>query len=317
MYNSFVSVVSVINSPWEKSKVPELLKNVYDTCRTAFSDFEIILVNNLSGENIDPAIEPLEEDLKHQVSLINLSNKVNRNNAMLAGLDRSNGDYTVIFDIDTYAHPEVITLLFDKTREHFDVVYLRAKDRKIKLKHRLFYWIFYYIIRNYSQLKIDEKALNVRIISRRALNSLLRLRENLRYMKAIYSIVGFRTTFIESTLPLHDEQEPFSERFQTLLVAISSFTTFLRATLLRIFLFSIVFLMAVIGNALKVKFTGIDVFGIPSENAITGWTFLVVLMSVFFAITCLNLYIMSIYLSNIYHEIKQRPLYLIESIKRF
>ena len=36
-----------------------------------------------------------------------------------------------------------------------------------------------------------------------------------------------------------------------------------------------------------------------------------------FAITCLNLYIMSIYLSNIYNEIKQRPLYIIESIKRF
>lgn len=317
MYNSFISVVSVINTPWEKSKVPELLQNVYKTCKETFSDFEVILVNNLPGENIDPEIENLDQDLKHQVSLINLSNKVNRNNAMLAGLDRSNGDYTVIFDIETYPHPEVITQLFEKTREHFDVVYLRAKDRKIKLKHRFFYWIFYYIIRNYSQLKIDEKALNVRIISRRALNSLLRLRENLRYMKAIYSIVGFRTTFIESDLPQQDEGESFSERFQTLLVAISSFTTFLRATLLRIFLFSIVFLLAVIGNALKVKFTGIDVFGIPSENAITGWTFLVVLMSVFFAITCLNLYIMSIYLSNIYHEIKQRPLYLIESIKRF
>ncbi len=136
-------------------------------------------------------------------------------------------------------------------------------------------------------------------------------------MKAIYSIVGFKTTYIETDLPLQDEHEKFSERFQTLLVAISSFTTFLRSTLLRIFLFSIAFLIAVVGNALKVKFTGIDIFGTPADGALAGWTFLVVLMSVFFAITCLNLYIMSIYLSNIYNEIKQRPLYLIESIKRF
>ena len=42
-----------------------------------------------------------------------------------------------------------------------------------------------------------------------------------------------------------------------------------------------------------------------------------VLISVFFAITCLNLYIMSIYLSNIYSEIKNRPLYIIESVKRY
>jgi K+-transporting ATPase A subunit len=44
---------------------------------------------------------------------------------------------------------------------------------------------------------------------------------------------------------------------------------------------------------------------------------LVVLMSVFFAITCLTLYIMSIYLSHIYNEIKNRPLYIIESVKRY
>jgi hypothetical protein len=72
----------------------------------------------------------------------------------------------------------------------------------------------------------------------------------------------------------------------------------------------------VVVNALKVKFSGIDIFGNLSE-ATTGWTFLVILISVFFAITCLNLYIMSIYLSNIYNEIKQRPLYIIESVKRF
>ena len=76
------------------------------------------------------------------------------------------------------------------------------------------------------------------------------------------------------------------------------------------------FLIGVVINALKVKFTGVDLFGNVGE-ALGGWTFLVVLISVFFAITFLNLYIMSIYLSNIYNEIKQRPLYLIESVRRF
>jgi hypothetical protein len=43
----------------------------------------------------------------------------------------------------------------------------------------------------------------------------------------------------------------------------------------------------------------------------------VVLTSIFFAITCLMLYIMSIYLANIYQEIKHRPMYIIESVQRF
>jgi len=75
-------------------------------------------------------------------------------------------------------------------------------------------------------------------------------------------------------------------------------------------------LIIVIINALKVKFAGYDLLGNPQE-AVSGWTFLVVLMSIFFAITCLNLYIMAIYLANIYHEIKKRPLYIIESVQRF
>ena len=69
-------------------------------------------------------------------------------------------------------------------------------------------------------------------------------------------------------------------------------------------------------NAIKVKITNVDIFGDHHET-LSGWAFLVVLMSVFFAITCLNLYVMSIYLSNIYTELKNRPPYIIESVKRF
>jgi hypothetical protein len=66
----------------------------------------------------------------------------------------------------------------------------------------------------------------------------------------------------------------------------------------------------------KVKLTNIDVFG-ERQPVLSGWSFLVVMISSFFTITCLNLYIMSIYLSNIYAEIKNRPLYIIESVRRF
>jgi ABC-type Na+ efflux pump permease subunit len=69
-------------------------------------------------------------------------------------------------------------------------------------------------------------------------------------------------------------------------------------------------------NAVKVKLTQVDIFGEQVES-LSGWAFLVVLMSVFFALTCLILYVMSIYLSNIYSEIKNRPLYFIKSVRRF
>jgi hypothetical protein len=317
MFNSFISIVGVINQREELQALPEYLQGLYAVLQANFSDFEFILVNNDFGQPIDAYIEPLPEAIKKNIYLLNLSRHTNPNHAILAGLDRANGDYTLIFELAFYREPEWVLRLFEKTREHYDIVYLRAQYRQVGLRFRPFYKLFYYILRRYSTLQVDAKAHDTRIISRRALNSLLRLRENLRYMKAIYSIVGYKTAFLETPVPLQGSQaESFGERFRTSLIAITSFTTFLRSLLLWIFVSSLIFLLGVIVNALKVKFTGIDLFGNTGEP-FAGWTFLVVLIAVFFATTCLNLYIMSIYLSNIYNEIKQRPLYIIESIKRF
>ena len=314
MYNCFISIVAVVENAQEIQRLPDYLANLHPMLEQTFSDYEIILVNNTAGRTFDQEIAPLPDALRQNIFMLNLSSPVNKNHAIVAGLDRSNGDYTVIFEFDFYQKPELIEQLYLDSIKGSDIVYLRAKTRQTSI--RLLYKLFYWILRNYSNLKMDDRAHDSRIISRRALNSLLRLRENLRYMKAIYSIVGYRTSYIEVEEPLRHDDSSFTEKFRTSLVAITSFTTFLRTLLLWIFLFSIVFMVLVIVNAVKVKMTNIDLLG-TYHDAIPGWTFLVVINSIFFAITCLILYIMSIYLSNIYQEIKHRPMYIIESVKRF
>lgn len=283
-----------------------------------FSDFEFVLVNNhCAVSEIDEAIRPLPEELRKNIFLLNLSTPVSRDNALLAGLDRANGDYTAILDFDFADQPQVLTQLWERSQQGYDIVYLRARERRLPWAQRLLYRIFYFILKKYSQLRIDPWAHHTRLISRRALNSLLRLRENSRYLKANYALVGYQTSFLATDVPLHPEEETsFGDQFRTALVAVTSFTTFLRSLLLWIFLFSVLVAGVAVFNAVKVKLTNVDIFGDHVET-LSGWAFLVVLISVFFAITCLNLYIMSIYLSNIYSEIKNRPLYIIESVKRF
>lgn len=316
MHNSFISIVTVIDNLESTKLLKEHLTNLYGILSSSFSDYEIILVNNIHLRDYSGIIDDLPADLKQHIFMLNLSSPVNRNHAIVAGLDRSNGDYTVIFDIKFYKKCELVEQLYLKSSAGSDIVYLKARKRQLKMRYTLFYKIFYWILKTYSDLQVDEKAHDSRIISRRALNSLLRLRENLRYMKAIYSIIGFSTDFIEVAEPLSEDQYNFGDKFRTSLVAISSFTNFLRSLLLWIFLVSLLFMGIVIINAIKVKLTNIDLLGTYHE-ALPGWTFLVVLTSMFFAITCLMLYIMSIYLANIYQEIKHRPMYILESVKRF
>ncbi len=294
------------------------LTGLYTELAANFSDYEFVLVNNHCDQaEIDAVIRRLPENLRKNIFLLNLSTPVSRDNALLAGLDRSNGDYTVVFEFDFAENPTLLTQLWEKSQTGFDVVYLRASERRLSWRQRILYRVFYGILNRYSNLRIDPRAHHTRIISRRALNSLLRLRENSHYLKANYALVGYNTAALNTQKPLFPDQElTFGEQFRTSLVAITSFTTFLRSLLLWIFLASCLVAFAAIFNAIKVKITNVDIFG-GHQEAISGWAYTVVLMSVFFAITCLNLYIMSIYLSNIYSELKNRPLYIIESVKRY
>lgn len=316
--HAFISVVGVLQAPRELRVLPQWLMGLDAVLRAHFSDYEFVLVNNRCDQpSIDETIRPLPEDLRKNIFLINLSTPVSRDNALMAGLDRANGDYTAIVEFDFADQPEWLPKLWEKSREQFDIVYLRARERRLPLVQRAFYTLFYAILRRYSQLRIDPWAHHTRLISRRALNSLLRLRENSHYLKANYAMVGYQTAHLETDMPLHPEPEArFGEQFRNALVAITSFTTFLRTLLLWIFIFSVAVAAVTVINAVKVKLTQVDLLGGHHET-LSGWAFLVVVMSVFFAITCLNLYVMSIYLSNIYSEIKNRPLYIIESVKRY
>lgn len=318
MHHSFLSVIAVLQTQSQIRVLREWLTGVYAELSGNFSDFEFILINNHCDQAvIDAVIQPLPEELRKNIFLLNLSAPVNRDNALLAGLDRANGDYAVIFEFDFAGSPKLATQLWEKSQSGFDIVYLRARERHLPWLQRLLYSMFYGILQRYSNLRIDPRAHHTRIISRRALNSLLRLRENSRYLKAIYALVGYNSIAIEVEQALFPEPDTsFGDHFRTALVAITSFTSFLRSLLLWIFISSCLVAGIAVFNAIKVKLTNVDIFG-EYHQTISGWAYLVVIISIFFAITCLNLYIMSIYLSNIYSEIKNRPLYIIESVKRY
>lgn len=314
MQPTFLSIVFVLDSPADRLVLQEQLPSIHAAISGSYKDYEYVIINNCPNLVLDDTFSQLPAELRPHLYLINLSSRTDRNHAWLAGLDRANGDYTVLLETEMCDSPDFIHQLFEKSQEGYDLVYLQAKQRgkqSFRWLHRVFHWI----IRRYSKLHIDPLAHQSRIISRRALNALLRLRENLPYLKAAYSLIGFRSTPLAIERPLANDDN-FSDRFRAGLQTISSYTSFLRAMMGWIFAGSFLFLLAVITNALLVRFIGMDLFGQPVE-AVSGWTYLVVLIGVFFATVSLQLYLMSIYLSNIYEEIKRRPLYTIESIKRF
>jgi hypothetical protein len=138
MHPSFISVVTVIQSRHNIRQLGGWLSGLYAELTAQFTDFEFVLVNNhLEIGEIDEAIKPLPEELRKNIFLLNLSTHISRDNALLAGLDRANGDYTVIFEFDFADKPQLLTQMWEKGQAGNDIVYLRARERRLALHTRL------------------------------------------------------------------------------------------------------------------------------------------------------------------------------------
>ncbi len=313
MYNTFISVVGII--PDSTYVLKSVLSKTHKVLKESFQDFEIILVNNGLSYDFDNALTGLEDIYSH-IRVLNLSKSIDSNNAIVAGLDHANGDYIIVMDMDVF--PELIAELYQKTQENNDVVYVRFRDRKMPFLKKSIFKLFYYIMDKYSDIQIDFNMSDTRIISRRALNSILRVREKMRYMKGIYSFVGYRTSFIEINSPVGNSSKrspSYSQLLTTAISAITSFTDIAHKLLLYVFFASLIFCVGASVNAMSVKFLGFDIFGNPTPN-VPGYTFLIVFLAITFSLNILVLYVFSIFLFSINREIKDRPIYILESIQR-
>jgi hypothetical protein len=321
MYNTFISIIALVCP--DEQNISDYLVSVHKVLKENFQYCEIILINNgLDTAIVKKAAEHLDKDIKKDITVINLSKKINSDNAIVAGLDRANGDYTVIFDMNLYSISDVIVELYKKTQENFDIVSLQYRDRKLPLLKKMYYKAFYYIMNKYSDLTLDINEHNCRIISRRALNSIVKIREKLRYMRGVFSYVGYNTASVVADIPEgkprfgHEETVFQSDNppFRSALIGIFSFTNIVSRLIMMVFIVAMFFSCFFTVDAIMIKLAGVDLFGDPKESTPTGY--LIILVSFLFSLLFFILFLFSIYLANLNKEIKHRPEYFIKSIQR-
>lgn len=293
------------------------LKNVHKVLKENFSDYEIILVNNKTYTDFRPIVKDLDQDIKKDVSVINLSNEVVEDNALFSGLDRANGDYTVFLDMHFYKHPELIVKLYNATQEkNKDIVYLKNKQRQLSARDKFFFGIFYKLLHSVFDKNVSSKMEKSRIISRRALNSLLSLRESIRYFKGLFSYVGYESLALEVDVPRPPKHFKFKELISFALETYISFTDILNKAFLWIFVISLLFTLTVIVDVIVFNVSNKVFLGIIKHDSLPGWSFLIVFISIIFSLFCLFFYFISLMVNHIKKEAKQRPIYIIESIQR-
>lgn len=126
------------------------------------------------------------------VKVLSFSRNFGKEAALTAGLQYASGAAAIPIDADLQDPPDLISTFIEKWEEGYDVVYGVREDRSSdsffkKTTSDLFYIVFNKIVPPEAQLKSGD----YRLISRRVIDAVLQLPERDRFMKGIFSWVGF------------------------------------------------------------------------------------------------------------------------------
>lgn len=290
-----------------ESCLRELYSRLQTSLETITNNFEIVLVEDCGGDRSWEIIEKLAAQ-DSRVKGIQFSRNFGQHYAITAGLDHCRGDWVVVMDCDLQDPPEEIPNLYTFAMQGYDVVLARRNNRKDPISKRLTSYVFFKIFNYLSDTKYDSQIGNFRIISRQVVESFCRMRERLRFFGGLVDWMGFPSVIVEvqhghrftgkSTYSFHKRWKLASE----IIVAYSDKPLRLSVK----FGLAMALLALSYGFYIFVKAL---IFGIP----VPGWSSLIVSIYFLGGVIIFNLGIIGIYLSKVFDEIKERPLYLIRN----
>lgn len=130
MTNSGIKISIVIPVFNAQNTIAGLVGQLISEIPTQY-DTEIILVNDCSSDNSHSTCLKLYEEHKGKVKYLSLAKNFGEHNAVMAGLNKASGDYSVIMD-DDFQNPvsEVMKLVEYAASNDFDVVYTYYEKKK-------------------------------------------------------------------------------------------------------------------------------------------------------------------------------------------
>lgn len=299
----FVSLIAYAHN--DEAGIEKFLKEHDKFLSEAFECYEMIIVNDGSTDRTAGIIEKTASQLKGNLILINLPWKHGVEPAMTAGLHKSVGDF--VYELESTRHDfgaGFLLELFETAVTGYDIVAGVPAIRSVTSR------LFYRFINRVSYADFNMTSETVRIVSRRAINAMLGLKEKFRYRKALYMLTGYpkKNLSYESAGPRAKKDRFWGENlnlFGDVVIGYSKIGIrlihFISAAMLLFSLF--------IG--------GWAFFSYFTENVIEGWTTIMVFLSCVFSGLFFILGILGEYILRILDEVKGRPYYTIASTKVF
>lgn len=284
----------------------------YNELIKVFQDYsvilEVIFINDGSKDNTLMELKKLLTNKESEIKILALSRNFGKESAIYAGLEASTGDFVAIIDADMQQNPALLKDMLNilVSESDYDSVALYQEQRKEGFILSFFKRRFYNIINKMSEIDFFQGASDFRMFKRSMVNSILKITENNRFSKGIFSWAGFNTYY----MPYKVEERMYGESnwsfWKLFKYAISGIVSFSTAPLR----FSTI-LGSVIGIISFIYLVVIIIEKIVYGVAIPGYPTIVGLILLLGGIQLICIGIIGEYLARAYMETKNRPIYLL------
>ncbi|MFT8592822.1 MAG: glycosyltransferase family 2 protein [Bifidobacterium sp.] len=271
------------------------------------ADMEFIFVNDGSTDGSLHILERMHE--AHPcVHYVDFSRNFGKEAAILAGLERSTGEFVAVMDADLQDPPELLLEMHTLVASGaYDMVGSRRISRTGESWLRSFCAkAFYWLIRRISRTQMIDGVRDFRLMSRPVVESVLELREYNRFSKGLFSWVGYRVKYLE-----FENRKRIGGRSSWSFGGLAKYSVdgimnFSNVPLqLASYLGFLLSFLSIIGIGIVLYRT--IVFGDP----VAGWPSLVSIMLLIGGLQLYGLGILGQYIGRIYLECKKRPHFIV------
>jgi glycosyltransferase involved in cell wall biosynthesis len=244
-----------------------------------------------------------------RVRFYSLSRNFGKEAALLAGLEQARGDLVIILDTDLQHPPRLIPTLLQKWREGFEVVLTtKEEDMNVGWVKRLTSKIFYKWMGKFSKLNFADAVADYCLLTRRAVNGLVRLREGHRFMRGMVQWLGYPTTKIQFRPDDRPAGQSKYNLFRLLALASDGMFSFSRAPL------RIATWLGVLAAAMGLGHSAWLALQLlrGSADISLAWSYLIIATHFLGGAILCCLGILGEYVGRIFEQVKDRPVYLLK-----
>ena len=296
----------------ESGTLPLLRERLGRSLAELKRSWEIILVDDGSRDDTFEQLAAMHA-ADPRFKAISFSRNFGHQTAVFAGLAYARGDFVAVMDADLQDPPEVLGVCLAKLQEGYDVVYAVRRRRKEGLVKRVCYAGFYRLLEFIAEVEIPLDSGDFCVMRQRVVAVLRSMPERDIFVRGLRAWSGFRQVGIEydrAARAAGETKYSFRKLIRLAMDGIFAFSGLpLRlATYLGFFSLVIALVAEVVVVAWKIL--NVPVFGhYPAE--VPGWTSLVCLILFMGGLQFLLLGVMGEFIGRIYHEVKQRPRWII------